>query len=102
MEIKITDRRTVGKMQFFTADLGGTLISDCKVMSGPKGEWVSGPARKGADKDGNEKWFNYVRFSFEHQKAIIAAFHESEEAVNPAQAQNDEQPPPMDDDDCPF
>ena len=42
--IEVSDRNTVGNMEFFTLTVSGITIKDCKLVSGGKGQFVAGPS----------------------------------------------------------
>lgn len=70
--ITLTDIKDVKGKQYFTVDIDGTQIIDCKLMDGKNGQFVSGPARSFQAKDGTTKWVNLVSFSKADTSEILA------------------------------
>lgn len=67
--MEIINRRQVGNTEFFSIKLdNGIELKDCKIVSGSKGSFVSGPARKGSD----GKWYAHIYFPTDVSDAIVA------------------------------
>lgn len=61
------------------------VIKACRVVSGPKGDFVSFPARKSE----NGKWFNYVYASEKFQVAVLDAYNASKPKAKKAAPSDD-------------
>lgn len=87
--MEIINRRQAGNTEFFSVKLdNGVEIKNCKVVSGAKGQFVSGPAQKGND----GKWYPHVYFPQDVSDEIIAL----------AEGRVDAPPYELDVDDIPF
>ena len=75
---RVTRARTVegknGTVVFFTLELNGVTINNCRVAEGKNGDFISLPQYRGND----GKYYSHVffRFSKEDEAAILAVVEE--------------------------
>ena len=80
-EMKVSRARMIetknGPVVFFTLELNGVAINNCRVAEGKNGDFVSLPQYRGSD----GKYYSHVffRFSKEDEAAILA---EVEKQIN--------------------
>lgn len=73
-DVKVSRARTVegknGTVVFFTLELNGVSINNCRVAEGNKGDFISLPQYRGND----GKYYSHVffRFSKDDEAAILA------------------------------
>lgn len=63
-----------GDIVFFTLDLNGISIYNCRVATGKDGDFISFPQYKGSD----NKWYNsvYAKLSDEHSQEILKSIQD--------------------------
>lgn len=66
----VTDRRQVGKTEYFSVEIDGIKISDCRLINGSKGAFVVGPSKSFVAKDGTTKYVDLVKFDNDIQRGI--------------------------------
>lgn len=58
----------------FNLRLGSAfLIRDCRLMQSAKGRWIAFPSRSYTDKEGKEKYFDYVIIDKDQREAVEKA-----------------------------